>query len=84
MTVDGSRIVFSTGRTECGYGCVFGIDPDLKIYAGYDNSLYWDDPEDEDSASPAELMEFADHMIARWAAFKERQAARLEKEPAER
>jgi hypothetical protein len=68
---------FSTGRVAYANRCVVGIGPTLELTGGYDGD-WWDanlDANSQDALSPAERVELADHMIARWQTYRSRALA---------
>ena len=76
MAKDNGSIVFSTGKCinpNCG---IVGIDHEGSTHEGYDGGIPTPgDEEWSDSAlTPAECVELADVMLARWGAFRAKYA----------
>ena len=76
MATDNGFIVFSTGKRLDPNRGIVGIDHEGSTHEGYDGGIPI--PEDavwSDSAlTPAECVELADVMLARWAAFRAKYA----------
>lgn len=60
---------FSTGKTLSPNRGIVGISPDLEVFDGYDGRVTGEYRNDGDLTT-AELIELADHIIARWQSFK--------------
>lgn len=65
------RITFRSGRYIEPNNGIVGLSPGLELYDGYDETLKASDPAEHDDPfpqelSPAEEVELADIMIARW------------------
>lgn len=69
---------------------IIGLDQNLHVFAGYDEALrpanighdprdLGEDPDESNTMNAAEKMVLADHMLARWQAYK--QAAMAEAKP---
>jgi hypothetical protein len=79
MTYDehNDELILSTGkRLDVNRGIV-GISPAGSVYEGYDGWICDGDGRDQDwrgtpVMTPAERIEFADHMIERWQTFRHR------------
>lgn len=74
LKVKDQLLIFSTGRRVSVQRGVLGISPGLEVFHGYDGVLIPAEPflDDNDALSDLERIELAEHMIARWQAFKER------------
>ena len=70
-TEDGLKL--STGKEIYAHAGTLGIGPELDLTYGFDGGI-WDHRSiidvGADALSKAELLEIADHAIARWQAFK--------------
>jgi hypothetical protein len=71
MKAEGDRITFSSGLVIRANVGIIGLSPSLNVFEGYDGVLG-----DDRGWTPEEAVELADHMIARWRAFKAMAAKR--------
>lgn len=73
-----SELVFSSGHTASAYGGVVGLDAFGTVPATFQGG--WDDctevGNDFVKLTPADCTELADHMIARWTAWREMHGAK--------
>jgi len=61
--LDNGVMRFSTGKVINTSYHIIGIDPELKIFSGYDDALFlWE----EEKLTSAERKELAEHVIALW------------------
>ena len=78
MRIYENRLHFeSTGRTLIASEGIIGLAPNGDVYSGWDEILFEHLPlmpkaPKTDDLNPAELIELADYMIARWQAFRSR------------
>lgn len=80
MKIDGDTITFSSGRTAYVHCGIVGINPDLQLHGGYDQSIDWpvpdfwrtDHPEwiTDKTLSADDIRELADFMIGLWSQFR--------------
>ena len=70
MKIDGSKILFSSGREFYANNGIVGLSPELELFEGYDAHLEGYDQ----SLTPDESAELADFMIDLWRKFKDGRA----------
>lgn len=76
LKIDCDEITFSSGRTAYAHLGIVGINPQLKLYNGYDGTINWPVPDFWSAEEKAgkltadDMRELADHMIELWTAFK--------------
>lgn len=68
------RITLSTGTEVDANRGIVGIDAALDTYGGYDERIEYEvtEPGGRADLTPAERVELADLMIARWQAYRAR------------
>lgn len=78
MKIEHDTIIFSSGKTRSANNGIVGLDADMCVFGGYDESVYcgvetesWRD--EADRLTDAELDELADFMIERWTKFRYRE-----------
>jgi hypothetical protein len=74
LTIEGDKVIFSTGRSFYANEGIIGICPTLRISEGYDGGLSaWPGEgwEKAPALTAAERRELADYMIGLWTEFRE-------------
>lgn len=73
MQIQGSEVLFSTGKEMYANAGVIGIGPDLDVSGGWDQGFCSQDgycEEYDESLTRKERIELAEYMIGLWIEFK--------------
>ena len=77
MQIEEGYVIFASGRRAFARGTIIGLPATGRltydaVFGGYDDFFHptEDDEAYEDWLSPAEKTELAEHMIARWQAYR--------------
>jgi len=75
MKIEGDEVIFSSGRTRYANNGIIGLDSGDNVSEGYDGGFWQPDDWNNEKLSTDDLAELADFMVARWQAWKARNAA---------
>ena len=78
MKIEGSKVIFSSGKERYAYSGIIGLSPEMNLTGGYDDRFWendinedWEDGDEaSDDLSSSDLIELADYMIEQWGKFK--------------